>query len=140
MGPGFPRCLGAESPLPFAAAADRLTPFFLPPSTGGASVAGPGVPSGCGVAALESDASSPFVVGAADGAAWEAGDDLTSRDSCAGVPSSLVVSRLSRSPSALDGTLIVWIMVGFCVPDFRRADSFDLAVGAMVENANVDFD
>src|SRR4051812_23220310 len=52
FGPGLPRALGS----PFAAAALRLTPFFLGPSTGGPIDCGTGVPPAAGVGGLESDA------------------------------------------------------------------------------------
>ena len=81
LGPGFPFCLGVPSALPLALAAERLTPFFLEPSPGGAMEPGAGVPSPCGVAAFESDAFSPLVVVVA-AAGWAApvdsGDCLTS--------------------------------------------------------------
>lgn len=71
LGPGFPRTLG--SPLPLAAAAAlRLTPFFLGPSVGGPIETdwAAGVPAG-GELGVESDALSMFELGAA------AGDSLT---------------------------------------------------------------
>lgn len=58
LGPGLPRGLGTPSAVTLAAAAERLTPFFLVLS--GGAMEGAGVPSPAGVAALESDAGSVF--------------------------------------------------------------------------------
>lgn len=76
MGPGLPLGLGIPSIVPFAAAADRLTPFFFAPSTGGPIGVGAGVVSAAGVAALESDALSPFELVDTTSAFGLAGDSL----------------------------------------------------------------
>lgn len=65
LGPGLARALGMPSgPTPFAAAADRLMPFFLIPSVGGPIAGGAGVPLPAGVGGFESEALSPFDAGA----------------------------------------------------------------------------
>lgn len=125
FGPGLPRCFGAPSAPPLAAAAERLTPFFLEPSAGGGMAPGVvGVPSAWGVAALESDAFSPLAVAAAAG--WvegEEGDCLTSSTSSGGDALSETISR------SLDGSTLR-VTTSPEPSDFRRA-SLDLAGGAI---------
>lgn len=125
LGPGLPLCLGVPS-VPSALAAERLTPFFLGASVGGPITDVAGVPSGCGVAALESGAFSPLPLDAgADSVAAESGDALTSGVSCAGV-SSFTASVWSSRRSWSGLTLRVTIMLGLLpAPDFRRG-SFGL--------------
>lgn len=60
FGPGLPLGLGMPSMVPFAAAADRLTPFVFFVPSGGPIGVGAGVVSAAGVAAFESDALSTF--------------------------------------------------------------------------------
>lgn len=73
LGPGLPRALAW--PSPFAAAADRLTPFFL---SGGPITDGAGVPPLAGVAGFESEPFSGFeAAGAGTGVELE-GESLTS--------------------------------------------------------------
>ena len=136
MGPGFPLGLGIPSIVPLAAAADRLTPFFFVPSVGGPMVEGAGVPSagvasGTGVAALESEALSPFVTLAA-GCEPEmdaAGESAFTLMSLAG-DSSLTTSGAIRARNLSGETLRVTIKVAL-VLDLRRV-SEDLAGGAMI--------
>lgn len=97
-------------------------------------VDGAGVPSGTGVAALESDAPSPFEALAASRVADGAGESTTSLDSLMG-DSSLTDwgSRISRSFAG--DTVSLTIRVGLLL-DLRRA-SMDFDGGAMVEDAVV---
>lgn len=67
--------------VPFAAAADRFTPFFFAPSAGGPIGVGAGVVSAAGVAALESDALSPFEMVDTTSAFGLAGDSLVCESS-----------------------------------------------------------
>lgn len=138
LGPGFPRGLGTPSIVPLAPGADRLTPFFFGPSVGGPIAEGAGVPSagvasGAGVAALESEALSPFVL-LAGGCEPEADTASVGESALAFMSlegdSSLIESGASRARSLSGDTLRVTIKLAL-VLDLRRA-SADLTGGAMV--------
>lgn len=94
----MPLALG--SPLPFAAPAALLVPFFLGPSVGGPIGCGAGVPPAAGVAGLESEAFSALDTGAAGRVVDVAGESFaslggvssfTSRDSGSTIALSLSV-------------------------------------------------
>lgn len=97
-------------------------------------VDGAGVPSGAGVAALESDALSPFEALAASWVAEGAGESTTSLVSLMG-DSSLMDWGSTISRSFAGDTVSLTSRVGLLL-DFRRA-SMDFDGGAMVESAVV---
>lgn len=119
LGPGFPRGLGMPSFEPDALGALRLTPFFLRPSGGPIEEAG--VPSGAGVAALESEPLSPL------GATWSvaevAGESFASLESVTG-DSSFTTSGSRTSRNRADGTERLTRRLGLLPPDLRRPSVF----------------
>lgn len=81
LGPGFPLGLLTASVPSLAAAAERLTPFFLDPSADCPVLESTGVPSGAGVGAFDSEALSAFeldVVAGATGVLGEPFDSVAS--------------------------------------------------------------
>lgn len=98
LGPGLARALAAAapSPLPFMAAAFRLTPFFLGASAGGPMGSwGTGVLLPAGVLGDESDAFSVLAVGKAGSVAEVAGDSLAGDSSLTGAVAVAVALALA---------------------------------------------
>jgi hypothetical protein len=130
LGPGLPRTLG--SPLPFAAAADLLTPFFFGPSAGGPMAAGcgAGVPA-AGVLGVESDAFSAREFVAAGSVVEVAGESFVSfsGESSFAKPGSTMARsfwelvRRVTTREGLEGLppVIVAVVVAPAVFDFRRS-------------------
>lgn len=125
--------------MPLALSADRLTPFFLAPSTGGPIEEGAAVSSAAGVAAFESDALSPVeltLVGAA-GVLGVSGESFDSELSLESLESLVSLTGTSSSPDTgemmsrnwVDGTFKVTIRLS--LPADLRRPSTDLVDGAM---------
>lgn len=152
LGPGFPRTLavGPSLPLPFATAADLLTPFFLGPSVGGPMTeGGAGVPLGLGVFGVESNGASGLEGGAAASVDDVVGDSLSLADVSSAKDETLEGSTMARSLSGGTTSVTRPGLAGSnfgsgaaaALSDLRRSladDAFFVAAGAMVVAGSVE--